>query len=71
MPDTGRIKMDCDVKFDEDRNGCEMLIRKGNEDTSKNESLIIMGLNSDDTMDERQQEQIEIGDQDRRTESEQ
>lgn len=70
VPDTGRIKMDCDVKFDEDRNGCDMLIRKGNEDTSKNESLIIMGLNSDDTMDERQQEEIEIGDQDRRTESE-
>lgn len=58
------------MKFDEDRNGCEMLIRKENEDTSKNESLIIMGLNSDDTMDERQQEEIEIGDQDRRTESE-
>lgn len=70
VPDTERIKMDCDVKFDEDRNGCEMLIRKGNEDTSKNESLIIMGLNSADMMDERQQEEIEIGDQDRRTESE-
>lgn len=44
IPETGRIKTDCDVKFDESKNGCELL--REIEDTNRvtKKGLIVIGL---------------------------
>lgn len=54
IPELGKVKADCDVRFDETRNGCELLNTE-NSDTMKKEELIVIGLgykNKDEIVEE-------------------
>lgn len=70
IPETGRIKTDCDVKFDESRNGYELISDETNLDQKIDDKLIIMDLeleNKNDTIDD--QEEVEEFDENGRTET--
>lgn len=64
MPKTARIKTDCDVRFDENRNGYGMLIDRESKDPVNNENLKLY-----DWKKIRIQEEIEECEEDERTES--
>lgn len=71
IPETGRIKTDCDVKFDGSRNGCELLSNKENIDQVIEDKSLIIELGPEDTNDRiQQQEEIEEYDESRRNETE-
>lgn len=72
IPNTGRVKTDCDVKFDESRNGCELLNNKKYENDESNKKLIIIGIdpeNEDETIEE-QEENADVGGNDSEESSE-
>jgi len=56
IPETGIIKTDCDVKFDESRNGCGLLGSRKNEHEESNKRLIILGLDPEDNNEEMDEE---------------
>jgi len=72
VPKTGKIKADCDVKFDENRNGRELLSIKEKEDREvEREELIIMGLEVEDEKGRKEeQEENEDNEEDGRIEDE-
>lgn len=71
IPETGRIKTDCDVKFDESRNGCELLSDKKDAGQMIHEKLIIIDMELEDENNEIvAQENIEEYDENGRTETE-
>lgn len=47
IPETGRIKTDCDVKFDESEDGKELLEDRDSQKQISNENLLIVGLDSE------------------------
>lgn len=63
IPKTEKIKTDCDVKFDESRNGCKLLKREKKEEHMINKRLTIVGLESDDNEIIENQEKIQEYDQ--------
>lgn len=65
IPETGRIKTDCDIKFDESRNGCELLSNKENMDQVIENKSLIVELGPGDTNDRIEQEEIEEYDESR------
>lgn len=71
IPETGRIKTDCDVKFDESKNGYELL--REIEDTNRvtNKKLIVIGLEPEDVSNRmEEQEDREEQEESERTEDE-
>lgn len=65
IPETGKIRSDCDVKFDENKIGYESLNKWDENDQTNNRNLIIVGLNSINE-DDDDMEQFDEG---RRTET--
>lgn len=70
IPETGRIKIDCDVKFDESINGRELIAEIQNKNEINDEELTAIGLESKDE-DEliEEEKETDIDDEDRRTEN--
>lgn len=55
----GKVKADCDVKFDETRNGYELINKKGDKKQKNEEKLIIVGLNPENN-EEWMEDRMEI-----------
>ncbi|KMQ93590.1 copia [Lasius niger] len=73
IPETGKIRSDCDVKFDENKIGYESLNKWDKNDQTNNRNLIIVGLNSineDEDDDMEQFDEGEANDEGRRIETE-
>lgn len=75
IPETGKIRSDCDVKFDENKMGNELLNKQhdNNQTVNRNLGLIIVGLNSkddDDENNEREESDEEEANDEERTETE-
>ncbi|CAK9796271.1 Copia protein [Anthophora plagiata] len=52
IPETGKIRCDCDIKFNENRNGVEILSNKENKESPMKKELIIIRLESEDRIKE-------------------
>ncbi|KAG5312867.1 POLX protein, partial [Pseudoatta argentina] len=67
IPEQGKVKADCDVRFDETRNGCELLNTEKSKKLEKDE-LIVIGLEYKDEEKTREEEGIEENEENTRTE---
>lgn len=54
VPETGKVRNDNDVKFDESRNGIEILNGKKETEYKKNEELLIVGLDLEEDYEENE-----------------
>lgn len=66
IPETDKVKSDCDVQFDENKNGSELLSNEYIEKHGDEEQLVIIGLEAEDDDDEEEN----FVEQDIRTDSE-
>lgn len=48
IPETGKLKTDCDVKFDESKKGCELLYKEKKQKQMIDEKLIIVGMKTEE-----------------------
>lgn len=68
IPETGKIRNDCDVKFDENKMGNELLNEHDNQTVDRNMELIIVRLNLKNNEREESDEE-EANEEEKRTET--
>lgn len=72
IPETGRIKIDCDVKFDKSINGRELIAKIKNRNKINDEELTVIGLESKEENELiEEKEETDMDKEDRRTENSQ